>query len=113
VRFSYQDTEALLQRLGELPQRLVLIGGQAVAFWANYYASRIELPGGIVPTSKDVDFLGAAVDVETAARALDGKAFLPTLDDATNSAGYVIFDHAGEEHQLDFMSQRAGSTTPR
>lgn len=84
-----------------------------MAFWANYYASRIELPGGIVPTSKDVDFLGAAVDVETAARALDGKAFLPTLDDATNSAGHVIFDHAGEEHQLDFMSQRAGSTTQR
>lgn len=57
----------IVRRLAELD--LVVVGGQAVAFWREYYlhrANAAELPN---TTSKDIDYLGHFAHAEAIARA--------------------------------------------
>lgn len=51
----------------------ILVGGQALAFWASYY--RIDEP--IAAISKDADFLGSRNDVDRFAAGLNGVVRLP------------------------------------
>ena len=37
---TLEQTLAVLRRLGDLTEKLVLVGGQALAFWAERYAGR-------------------------------------------------------------------------
>ena len=48
------QTREVLRRLGDLTEQLVLIGGQALAFWAERYADRFTISGPV--NSKDIDF---------------------------------------------------------
>ena len=51
----------------------ILVGGQALAFWASYY--RIDEP--VAAISKDADFLGSRNDVDRFATGLNGVVRLP------------------------------------
>lgn len=67
---AYTDPE-LLQRILELAGTdMILVGGQALAFWAVYY----RVPAPPTAVTKDVDFLGTRADVERLARGLGAKA---------------------------------------
>jgi len=58
----------LLKRILELADNgMILVGGQALAFWTAYYNS----PAPLIAITKDVDFLGTKADVERMARGLD------------------------------------------
>jgi hypothetical protein len=47
-----QQTAQVLARLADLKHEIVLVGGQAVNFWANYYEKRVpELADGAPYTS--------------------------------------------------------------
>jgi hypothetical protein len=109
ARLSYQDTIGILERLGPTATEIVLIGGQAVHFWVNYYATRdATLTSGAPFTSKDVDFCGDARQARAAAEALGGTASCRTLDDATPNTGLVTFTYGGEEHEIDFLDRPHG-----
>ena len=55
---SYQDTERLLVKLGDATEHVVLVGGQALNFWAEQTRHRSpELEKERPFTSKDTDFL--------------------------------------------------------
>jgi len=88
----------------------VLVGGQAVGFWADYYAPRDETLSRLVPlASKDIDFCGDLRAVRTSASRLGGRAVAPTMDDVTPSAGIVAFvDERGAERTIDFIDQPYG-----
>jgi len=52
---------------------MILVGGQALAFWAAYY----HTPAPTIAITKDVDLLGTRADVERLARGLDARAVFP------------------------------------
>jgi len=99
-----------LQELMDEP-RIIVIGGQAVAFWYRELSRRGYLSGERLEplTSKDIDFRGARRSVERAAALLGGEAKLPTMDDHTPSTGIVLFtDSRGHRRQIDFVDAPYG-----
>lgn len=105
------DTQRLLLKLGDLSRQLVLIGGQAVNFWADLYAPKVEALKRDAPfTSKDIDFCGTTALVRQCALKLGGKAKVPTLDDHdVSNAGTVCYvDDEGTERVLDFLAAPFG-----
>jgi hypothetical protein len=85
----------LLERILSLAgQDMVLIGGQALAFWASYH----EVPAPVAAITKDADFLGNRVDVERLARGIGGKAIFPHERALTLLAGQVQRDLPGDDY---------------
>jgi hypothetical protein len=88
----------------------VLVGGQAVNFWATYFADRLhELAAHAPYASKDIDFLGGAPAVRACAERLGGIARVATFDDmGTPSTGTVVYVDDDIERTLDFLGVVAG-----
>ena len=104
---SYEQASRILAKLADLEHPVVLVGGQALNFWASYYEDRVaELAAGAPYTSKDIDFLGSHEAVKECARRLGGKAKLATLDDmGTPNTGVVVFvDDDGHLRQIDLSA---------
>ena len=109
---TYEDTKKILAKLGDV--RVVLVGGQAVNFWASYFLSRLPSLAQHGPyASKDIDFAGGHDAVQESARRLGGHAKLATLDDMnTPNTGMVVFvDEDGYTRGIDFLSAPGGLTT--
>jgi hypothetical protein len=101
---GYVDVEKVLRRMGDATEQIVLIGGQAIAFWAGYYALA-ERP----LTSKDIDFCGGRRSAELCAARLKGSSRVPSMDDSTpNSAVVEFLDDDGVTRALDFLDQPFG-----
>jgi hypothetical protein len=99
---------AIIQRAGDLAARIVLIGGQATAFWAAQFEDA-ELRSLGAVTSKDLDFCGLPSQVREFAARVGGTYRLPTLDDATPNTGLVeIADSAGRAQRIDFIGDPFG-----
>jgi hypothetical protein len=107
---SYLDTERLLLRLGDASERLVVVGGQAVNFWATSFLERAaDLTAEAPFTSRDVDVCAPRSQVEDLARRLGGQARVAGFDDATPNAGTIVYrDDHGTERILDVMSTLMG-----
>ncbi len=100
------DVRALLRKLGDLTDSIVVVGGQAVSIWAELYKD--ELPPDLRRrplTSKDIDFTGGKKAVRLAADRLDGETLFPGPDDHnTPNIGVVKYvDLAGVEREIDFL----------
>ncbi len=110
IELSYLDIRPVLTKVADLQRELVLVGGQAVNFWAAYYAPRVpELAEEAPFTSKDIDFCGDQHAVRTCAERLGGKARVATFDDATPNSGTVVFvDDEGVARTLDVVSAPFG-----
>lgn len=113
LEIEHGELEILLNQLGrDLVSRLVIIGGQAVSFWAWHYNDRVpalqrELQDHL-PT-RDYDFCGDHESVKLAAMRLRSEAFIPEIDDQTPSSGKVIFlDHRGVKRTIDLKSGLLG-----
>lgn len=105
-------SERELQRILKIcaPQGL-LVGGQALAFWADQLevAHPSELESGV---TADADFIGDASLAQKLGQALGWKIWLPSLDDATPQTGKVTHRLSdGSIKQVDFLSGVAGLTT--
>jgi hypothetical protein len=107
---SYFDVRPVLAKIADLERDLVLVGGQAVNFWASYYENRVpELAREAPFTSKDIDFCGDQRTVRLCAERLGGEARIATFDDATPNSGTVVFvDAAGVTRTLDIVSAPFG-----
>lgn len=97
----------LLERILELAGiDMILVGGQALAFWAAYY----HAPAPAIAITKDVDLLGTKADVERLARGLDAKAVFPHRIATTILAGRVLKDLPGGGYvNIDVMFRVYGS----
>ena len=107
---GYVDIRPILARLADLDRDLVLVGGQAVNFWAFVYEGRVPALAQAGPfASRDVDFCGDRRTVRECAQRLGGRARVSTLDDATPNSGTVVFvDSAGVQRSLDILSAPFG-----
>jgi hypothetical protein len=107
---GYVDIRPILARLADLDRDLVLVGGQAVNFWAFVYEGRVPALARAGPfASRDVDFCGDRRTVRQCAQRLGGRARVSTLDDATPNSGTVVFvDSAGVQRSLDILSAPFG-----
>jgi hypothetical protein len=107
---SYVDVRPVLAKIADLERELVLVGGQAVNFWASFYQARVPALAREAPfTSKDIDFCGDQRAVRVCAERLGGTPRVATFDDATPNSGTVVFvDAAGITRTLDVVSAPFG-----
>src|ERR1700723_3360577 len=91
--------------------RGLLVGGQALAFWAD--PLRVERPASLVSgVTADADFIGNSALAKDLARHLGWQLWIPALDDATPQTGKVTHrTKAGAVKQVDFLSGVVGLTT--
>lgn len=107
---SYVDVRPVLAKIADLERELVLVGGQAVNFWASFYQARVPALAREAPfTSKDIDFCGDQGSVRVCAERLGGTPRVATFGDATPNSGTVVFvDAAGVTRTLDVVSAPFG-----
>ena len=106
--FSDEEVEEILAACGA---DVLLVGGQALAFWALHFG--VERPEELqARITSDVDFVGAGAVAAKLGKQLGWKVFLPTLDDATSQTGKVSKTLPdGSVKQIDFLSGVLGLDT--
>ena len=89
---------------------LVLIGGQALAYWILHY--RVTVPAHLPAVSRDIDFLGQAASDQASVRRLArrfGKAWLPGDRGLTALVGRVVVELPDDEYTtIDIVHKIAG-----
>jgi hypothetical protein len=114
---SERETEAPLtpedvqKILSICSPRGLLVGGQALAFWADHL--QVERPVNLVSgVTADADFIGDSALAKDLAKRLGWQIWIPALDDATPQTGKVTHrTKSGEVKQVDFLSGVVGLTT--
>ena len=103
-----QDVQRILKICS--PQGL-LVGGQALAFWADHL--QVKLPGNLSDgVTADADFIGDSVLATTLGKRLGWQTWIPAMDDATPQTGKVTRRLTnGTIKQVDFLSGVTGLTT--
>lgn len=89
----------------------LLVGGQALAFWADHYRVRrpSDLESGV---TADADFIGDSDLARRLGKELGWTTWIPALDDATPQTGKVTRRlRNGMVKQVDFLSGVIGLTT--
>jgi hypothetical protein len=103
------EVERVLGLLRPLTEstRVVLVGGQALAFWS----ARFSEPAGeiSVVASKDIDFEGSADSARRAAKLLGAEVMIPSPREPSPMTGTVTFvDADGIDRSLDFIDAPRG-----
>ncbi len=109
MRFALEEFGRVLDQRDGKGNPYLLIGGQAVYFWANRYA--VEEPGveqWRPFTSKDIDFQGGREDVLRIAKELGLRARLPDFREMTALAGVVPFQVGGAPTTVEVLRVIAG-----
>jgi hypothetical protein len=114
---SKRDTEAPLtprevqQILSICCPRGLLVGGQALAFWADHL--RVQRPANLVSgVTADADFIGDSLLARDLGKRLGWSTWIPSIDEATSQTGKVTHRlRGGAVKQVDFLSGVAGLTT--
>ena len=87
----------------------ILVGGQAVNFWADIYASLDPEIALLAPfSSSDIDIFASRSAVIAAAERLGGKLYLPSFDDHTPNSGKLVLSCDGVPVEIDFMATVEG-----
>lgn len=83
---------------------VVLVGGQSLTAWAEYY--KIKLPAFEGPyLTIDADFPGTKTEAEVIARELGSNAQIPSIDDhAPNTATIDFTGASGKKLHIDILS---------
>ena len=91
--------------------RGLLVGGQALAFWADHL--QVKRPENLVSgVTADADFIGDSALAKDLARRLGWQIWIPALDDSTPRTAKVTHrTKGGEVKQVDFLSGVIGLTT--
>lgn len=111
------DTEATLSPadvktiLAACSSEAVLVGGQALAFWASHL--NVPRPADLqAAVTADADFIGDAALARKLGERLGWQCWIPGLDDATSQTGKVTSKlKDGSVKQVDFLSGVVGLAT--
>src|SRR6266704_2226107 len=93
----------------KLPEECSLIGGQAVALWAERYGLRGDKGDAI--TSADIDFWGERRDLIAVAKALQRRAVFPHEYEMTVWVGAIPLKVDGRETLVEFLHTVPGLDT--
>jgi hypothetical protein len=111
VRFALTEFEPVFEIRDRFGAPHIIIGGQAVNYWAEtYLKAEPELARFLPFVSKDIDFLGGLDDVKNAAQALRAGIRLPHKKMMTAFAGAVRFQIGGMPANVEFVRVIPGVT---
>jgi hypothetical protein len=105
------DAEEVRKILSICSPAGLLVGGQALAFWADHL--QVERPVSLLSgVTADADFIGDAALATALGKRLGWETWIPSLDDSTPQTGKVTHrTKSGEVKQVDFLSGVVGLTT--
>ena len=108
AKFKPGDFEEILRNI---PSTCVLIGGQAVAWWAEKYT--ITTPEGerVDATSQDIDFWGKHEDLARIAKWLRSTPYIPNKREMTLFVGAIPVVAAGKKTALELLRRVPGLDT--
>jgi hypothetical protein len=91
--------------------RGLLVGGQALAFWADHL--QVKRPASLASgVTADADFIGDSALAKSLGKRLGWNTWIPPLDDSTPHTGKVTHRLSnGSVKQVDFLSGVVGLTT--
>lgn len=104
--FTPPDIDLLVRALARIPNpgEFVLVGGQALSFWVDYFDIALPKLNGPYLTS-DADFCGSRLDAQLLAEALGADIRIATLDDATPNIAVLSYRGlSGEKLLIDVLS---------
>lgn len=110
---SIDDVAEIIEHIPDLKD-IILIGGQALNYWAEILGlADAKSTGAYGPaTSKDIDFLGSIAAVRAFAAGVQGELSIAGWDDSFSpNSGVVAFDFHGETREIDFLANMDGFTT--
>jgi hypothetical protein len=108
--FTPVDLALLFRALPKLlnPESVVLVGGQALAFWVD----QLDIPRPELETpalTQDADFFATRTDAEHLARILGAEVTLATMDHVTpNTATIQLIGSSGQRLLIDCLSMLIG-----
>lgn len=105
AQFRPEDFNDLLEHL---PATCILIGGQAIAWWAEKYS--VKTQGGTLlnPTSKDIDFWGTNEDLVHIASHLKKTPNRPDKREMTTFIGAIEVNASGKKTALELLRRVPG-----
>lgn len=107
---SVRDVYTLLERAPTGVEDLVLVGGQALNFWAEVYGlndPKSELKYGAL-VSADIDFLGATQVALELGKAWHAEVKIAAPDDHTPNTAVVAIEYEGGTRTIDFLDHIQG-----
>lgn len=109
VGFSLHHFAEVFKIRDAAGQPYVLVGGQAVNYWAEHYLSQEPGLNALRPfTSEDIDFKGSHDDVQRIAEQLESQANYPPKVAITALAGFVPFQIGNLESTVEVVRQIPG-----
>lgn len=106
--FQPSDLPAFFKALQKSPHPAVLVGGQSLTFWVDFF--KIPVPKIDTPyLTQDIDVLATKHDALIVAKELHGTCEIADLDDATpNTAIVTYITPDGRKLFVDFMGTLIG-----
>ncbi|HEY9268197.1 MAG TPA: hypothetical protein VIO39_01940 [Methylotenera sp.] len=106
--FHPEDIPFLIDALNKTNGNPVLVGGQSLTFWIDYYS--IPIPHITTPyLTQDADILGSVGDAQVVANLLGGKVKIADISDNTPNTAIVIYNaQDGRKLLIDFMGGLVG-----
>jgi hypothetical protein len=109
VGFSLQQFSEVLKIRDAAGQPYLLIGGQAVNYWAERYLAVEPQLKSLQPfTSEDIDFKGGSDDVQRIARQLELTPGYPPKVEMTSLAGTIPFQIGGLKSNIEVVRRIPG-----
>jgi hypothetical protein len=114
AKLTPDDLASLLSILQTAGLDSVVVGGQAVNFWAYQYHQTSEEWSQLLPfASEDLDFFGGKMEAIACAEALQSNAIrtqvsLNTDFEPTPNAGVVLAQYRGQTLRIDFLASVFG-----
>lgn len=105
AKFKPGDFDVVLQNI---PPHCVLIGGQAVAWWAERYSIKNPAGDRVEATSKDIDFWGSRDDLFQIATRLNKAPVFPDPREMTLLIGAIEVSVAGKKTVLEMLRRVPG-----
>ena len=106
--FRPEDLPFLFKALSQSKSPTVLVGGQSLTFWVDYY--QIDIPDTESPyLTQDADIFGTALDAIIVCKALGGHLEIPDASDSTANTALITFNTSdGRSLLIDFMGRLIG-----
>lgn len=109
LRFSFRELLPVVREIARADPRAVLVGGQVVGGWGEYFEPR-HGPGLVDVASKDVDLIGDRETVRACAERLGGRPQFPSLDNVVAAQLGIIKTNApdGSPLRIDVLGNLFG-----
>ena len=107
--FTPENLISLFKAIDSEELDLILVGGQAINLWANYYADRVPALTEYLPfSSADLDFYGGKLDAIACQKILGGTINLNRDFEPSPNTGVLIVPTEIQPLRVDFLGSVFG-----